>query len=181
MSFSDAARLLQFYQLWLDDLFPRAKFADGLTIIEKLGHHKRLQAMRREWIEEEKPKAHIDDTTQDLQADRSNLPIAITTRSHHAMDAYIPSSHSVGHSKVDKEPSAEKSDVPAHGLFMLDDDNTHRAIARDVPEDDDELETLLREQQYDDATTKNSLALADLDADGDGFEAMEELNILTPT
>ncbi|KNG85769.1 chromosome segregation in meiosis protein 3 [Aspergillus nomiae NRRL 13137] len=179
--FSDAARLLQFYQLWLDDLFPRAKFADGLTIIEKLGHHKRLQAMRREWIEEEKPKVHIDDTTQDLQAGRSNLPIAITTRSHHAMDAYISSSHSVGHSKVDKEPSAEKSDVPAHGLFILDDDNTHRAIARDVPEDDDELETLLREQQYDDATTKNSLTLADLDADGDGFEAMEELNILTPT
>ncbi|OGM40398.1 chromosome segregation in meiosis protein 3 [Aspergillus bombycis] len=178
--FSDAARLLQFYQLWLDDLFPRAKFADGLTIIEKLGHHKRLQAMRREWIEGEKPRARIDDTTQDLQADRSSLPIAITTKNHHAVDAHISSSHSVGHSRVDKEPSTEESDVPAHGLFMLDDSN-YRAIARDVPEDGDELETLLREQQCDDATTKNPLALVDLVADGDGFEAMEELNVLTPT
>lgn len=44
------------YQLWLDDLYPRAKFADGLTIIEKLGHTRRMQTMRREWINEGKPQ-----------------------------------------------------------------------------------------------------------------------------
>ena len=44
------------YQLWLDDLYPRAKFADGLAMIEKLGHTKRLQVMRREWINEGKSK-----------------------------------------------------------------------------------------------------------------------------
>jgi replication fork protection complex subunit Csm3/Swi3 len=49
------ARLLNFYQLWLDDLFPRAKFADGLAMIEKLGHSKRVQIMRKEWIGEDKP------------------------------------------------------------------------------------------------------------------------------
>ena len=49
------ARLLNVYQLWLDDLYPRAKFADGLAIIEKLGHTKRMQTMRREWINEGKP------------------------------------------------------------------------------------------------------------------------------
>ncbi|KAK2852167.1 hypothetical protein FQN49_005305 [Arthroderma sp. PD_2] len=54
--FSDAARLLNFYQLWLDDLYPRAKFADGLSIIEKLGHSKRLQVMRKEWIDEGKSR-----------------------------------------------------------------------------------------------------------------------------
>lgn len=37
-------------------MFPRAKFADGLAIIEKLGHSKRIQIMRREWIDEDKPK-----------------------------------------------------------------------------------------------------------------------------
>jgi len=50
------ARLLQHYQLWLDELYPRAKFADGLVMIEKLGHKKRLQTMRREWIDEGKPR-----------------------------------------------------------------------------------------------------------------------------
>ena len=50
------ARLLNAYQLWLDDLYPRAKFADGLAIIEKLGHTKRIQTMRREWIQEGKPR-----------------------------------------------------------------------------------------------------------------------------
>lgn len=44
------------YQLWLDDLYPRAKFGDGLAIIEKLGHTKRMQTMRREWINEGKPR-----------------------------------------------------------------------------------------------------------------------------
>ncbi|TIA36860.1 Swi3-domain-containing protein [Aureobasidium pullulans] len=54
--FSDMARLLNTYQLWLDDLFPKAKFMDGVSMIEKLGHKKRMQMMRREWIEEGKPK-----------------------------------------------------------------------------------------------------------------------------
>lgn len=53
------ARLLNAYQLWLDDLYPRAKFADGLAIIEKLGHKKRMQTMRREWINEGKPQERL--------------------------------------------------------------------------------------------------------------------------
>jgi replication fork protection complex subunit Csm3/Swi3 len=48
--------MLNMYQLWLDDLYPRAKFADGLAIIEKLGHTKRIQAMRKQWIDEGKPR-----------------------------------------------------------------------------------------------------------------------------
>src|SRR5271168_4642598 len=53
--FTDAARLLNYYQLWLDDLYPRAKFADGLQLVEKAGHSKRMQTMRKEWIDEGKP------------------------------------------------------------------------------------------------------------------------------
>ncbi|KAL2355285.1 chromosome segregation in meiosis protein 3 [Cryomyces antarcticus] len=62
--FSDVARLLNMYQLWLDDLYPRAKFADGLTIIEKLGHSKRMQMMRKQWIDEGKPGATVEDHTE---------------------------------------------------------------------------------------------------------------------
>ncbi|KAF2738147.1 replication fork protection component Swi3, partial [Polyplosphaeria fusca] len=54
--YGDVARMLNMYQLWLDDLYPRAKFADGLAIIEKLGHTKRIQMMRKEWINEGRPR-----------------------------------------------------------------------------------------------------------------------------
>ncbi|KAE8374323.1 replication fork protection component Swi3-domain-containing protein [Aspergillus bertholletiae] len=175
--FSDAARLLQFYQLWLDDLFPRAKFADGLTIIEKLGHNKRLQVMRREWIEDEKPSAQVDNTTRDLQENRLNLSIATSTENHHTVDTHVFLSHDVAHDRVDKESSTGRLGVPALGLLMSDDENNHSVVTRDVPEDSDELEILLREQQCDGAIIKNRPASIDLDADADGFEAMEELNI----
>ncbi|KAL8774575.1 MAG: hypothetical protein Q9209_000948 [Squamulea sp. 1 TL-2023] len=59
--YRDLARLLNIYQLWLDDLYPRAKFADGLAMIEKLGHKKRIQIMRREWIHEGKPHEKDND------------------------------------------------------------------------------------------------------------------------
>ncbi|KAI9769949.1 MAG: chromosome segregation in meiosis- protein [Geoglossum simile] len=55
--YTDTARMLSLYQLWLDDLFPKAKFADALAIVEKLGHSKRMQVMRKEWIEEGTVKA----------------------------------------------------------------------------------------------------------------------------
>ncbi|KAH7139271.1 chromosome segregation in meiosis protein 3 [Dendryphion nanum] len=55
--YGDIARMLNMYQLWLDDLYPRAKFADGLAMIEKLGHSKRLHVMRKEWIDEGKPRS----------------------------------------------------------------------------------------------------------------------------
>ncbi|KAF1978484.1 Swi3-domain-containing protein [Bimuria novae-zelandiae CBS 107.79] len=54
--YGDIARMLNMYQLWLDDLYPRAKFADALAIIEKLGHTKRVQMLRKEWIDEGKPR-----------------------------------------------------------------------------------------------------------------------------
>jgi len=56
MQFQDVSRLLNTYQLWLDALFPKANFADGIAIIEKLGHKKRVQMMRKSWIDEDKPK-----------------------------------------------------------------------------------------------------------------------------
>jgi replication fork protection complex subunit Csm3/Swi3 len=62
--------MLNMYQLWLDDLYPRAKLADGLAIIEKMGHKKRLQYMRKEWIQEGKPKNTVEaDEEEDDGAD----------------------------------------------------------------------------------------------------------------
>ena len=61
VQYSDAARLLSFYQLWLDDLFPKAKFLDAAAMVEKLGHKKRIQMMRMNWINEGKPKEPVQE------------------------------------------------------------------------------------------------------------------------
>ncbi|KAH7390155.1 replication fork protection component Swi3-domain-containing protein [Cadophora sp. MPI-SDFR-AT-0126] len=60
--YSDAAKLLSFYQIWLDDLFPKARFLDALAMVEKMGHKKRIQMMRMEWINEGKPQTVTEDS-----------------------------------------------------------------------------------------------------------------------
>ncbi|MCJ1261352.1 chromosome segregation in meiosis- protein [Lobaria immixta] len=75
--YSDVARLLNVYQLWLDALYPRAKFADGLAIIEKLGHTKRMQTMRREWINEGKSRDKSEEglrQTEEQATQEQNSP-----------------------------------------------------------------------------------------------------------
>ncbi|KAI1455499.1 Swi3-domain-containing protein [Annulohypoxylon moriforme] len=65
--FSDTARLLSFYQLWFDDLFPKAKFLDAAAMAEKAGHKKYIRMKRMEWIDEGKPKpAGLDGDDDDL-------------------------------------------------------------------------------------------------------------------
>ncbi|PNS17112.1 hypothetical protein CAC42_7166 [Sphaceloma murrayae] len=70
--FADVAKLLSMYQLWLDDLYPRAKFADGLAMVEKLGHKKRIQMMRKEWIDEGRPKP-AEPNDEEEAADEEHL------------------------------------------------------------------------------------------------------------
>lgn len=50
---------MSFYQEWLDDLFPKAKFLDALAMVEKAGHNKMMQKMRVEWIDEGRPKPTV--------------------------------------------------------------------------------------------------------------------------
>ncbi|KAF7585266.1 chromosome segregation in meiosis- protein [Aspergillus hancockii] len=180
--FSDAARLLNFYQLWLDDLFPRAKFADGLAIIEKLGHHKRLQIMRREWIEEEKPKALTDNVEESSQTNQPTLPAATTAGDHVAVDAHLILHNNFGRDKLDQIRSSRRSDTPAQELQELFTPNARHKVNEDVPDDGDELENLLREQENEKTTntspsTSNELKLPVRGNDNDEFEAMEELDI----
>lgn len=50
---------MSFYQEWLDDLFPKAKFLDALAMVEKAGHNKMMQKMRVDWINEGRPKSTV--------------------------------------------------------------------------------------------------------------------------
>ncbi|KAI8948024.1 replication fork protection component Swi3-domain-containing protein [Xylaria longipes] len=68
--FSDTARLLSFYQLWLDDLFPKAKFLDALSMVEKAGHKNQIRLKRIQWIDEGRPRpAGFDDGDGDGDGD----------------------------------------------------------------------------------------------------------------
>ncbi|KAF7712939.1 Uncharacterized protein PECH_002329 [Penicillium ucsense] len=126
--FQDAERLLNFYQLWLDDLFPRAKFADGLAIIEKLGHTKRIQTMRKEWIEEEKPKPFYDRTNTENLSRSSTEPNRPDNK--------------------EKQTAGSKQTESTNDgdLFMQDPEAENRPPVSHPQPDDDELEDLLREQ-----------------------------------
>lgn len=75
-------RLLSFYQLWLDDLYPKARFLDALAMVEKAGHKKRLMTARNEWLNERKPKsaeekADDDDDPFALEESADTAPAAV--------------------------------------------------------------------------------------------------------
>lgn len=174
LQFSDAARLLNFYQLWLDDLFPRAKFADGLAIIEKLGHSKRIQTMRREWIDEEKP-SYFDDreTSRDIPDTR---------------DLFTGSSSSLNGKTADESRDSGPSRPPQDGSAVIDSElfipgagGESRPTASHPEPDDDDLEDLLREQgeQLSGAISEQTLRAPhsghdEFDAEN---EAMNELGV----
>lgn len=72
IQYSDASRLLAFYQLWLDDLFPKARFLDALAMVEKMGHKKMMQVARMEWVNEGKPQNRVEE--EDGLFDEPQLP-----------------------------------------------------------------------------------------------------------
>ncbi|WEW59431.1 chromosome segregation in meiosis- protein [Emydomyces testavorans] len=166
--FSDIARLLNFYQLWLDDLYPRAKFADGLTILEKLGHSKRMQVMRREWIDEGKPGRNIsydssNTTTNDHRSGNTSIEETVpsifpqTSSQQNGPDSnplaenptappepVIPSIFGDGQRTTSNQDSVDDDlFVPSGGRMDID---PAGGGPPDIPEEDDDLEALLAEE-----------------------------------
>ncbi|KAK4695410.1 replication fork protection complex subunit TIPIN/Csm3/Swi3, partial [Lecanoromycetidae sp. Uapishka_2] len=153
--YTDAARLLNVYQLWLDDLYPRAKFVDALSMIEKLGHTKRMQTMRKEWIRESKPLEPLDelenttektnDRTKSSKAAQIQPPIVaplesaripIHTNALNNKDDFYEASASL----AEKGDEAKRTDTSNDSLFVSEDEK----VVSDQPPDDD-LDALLAE------------------------------------
>ena len=169
--FADAARLLNFYQLWLDDLFPRAKFADGLAIIEKLGHTKRIQTMRREWIDEEKRKVFEPIESSQNGVDTQDPPMRVSLNTD---GRSIPASQ-----MSDSELQQMGIDSKDHDLFVPDAEGIKEPPgAVQLEPEYDELDDLLKEQDMSgisEATTRASKLVHDeFDAE---YEAMNELGM----
>lgn len=181
--FSDAARLLNFYQLWLDDLYPRAKFADGLAMIEKLGHSKRLRTMRKEWIEEERPKSQSADNDDDVLA--TKLPDMISeigTRLNKATSTSAHQPDSTGHELQSETQRRSEQQSPADdpvGNHSVPEEYPGMDTAGQDAPDDDELDALLREEEENMATTESALAGSKApQRDADEFEFMDDLDII---
>jgi replication fork protection complex subunit Csm3/Swi3 len=130
--------MLNMYQLWLDDLYPRAKFADALAIIEKVGHTKRMQMMRKEWIDAGKPRRTTereDDDVDEIVQDRASAE------------------HTAEMEGLEREGDARPQESTGEGEGRARDQTTH-GLANDDP-DDDELDALLAESvQLDNSPTK---------------------------
>jgi len=135
LQFSDVERLLTTYQLWLDDLYPRAKFADGLAIIEKVGHAKRIQIMRKQWIDEGKPRlSTVDASEEHLDAGTRSVPLEGGSSEEHR-----PSADS--HSQVD----FSESHTDLGGCLSRSRPHVAHVMNASGEPDDDELDALLAE------------------------------------
>jgi replication fork protection complex subunit Csm3/Swi3 len=152
--------MLNMYQLWLDDLYPRAKFADALAIIEKVGHTKRMQMMRKEWIDEGKPRRvpeQDNDEADDIVIDRPSAE-------HNArMD---------GVEQGEETPRAESNNVE-----QAQDGAASRSTGLDP--DEDELDALLAESAQLEISAPKTLPVRTTGVDEDPFademEAMADM------
>ncbi|KAI9891063.1 MAG: chromosome segregation in meiosis- protein [Vezdaea aestivalis] len=154
--FSDAQRLLVLYQLWLDDLYPKATFKDALRMVEKLGHTRSMQMKRRAWLDKTRVKL-VDDYgdsneknavlegSVDGEVDGPNpvprsIPIRLQTPPTIEDDTDL----------YDATPLAKRHRpiLPQHddanGLFLSDGDDDDTDSNKGIP-DDDELDALLAE------------------------------------
>ncbi|KPM38641.1 hypothetical protein AK830_g7934 [Neonectria ditissima] len=158
--FSDASRLLSFYQLWLDDLFPKAKFLDALSMVEKAGHKKRVMIARNELINEGKPKYGEDEEKDDDNDDNDDIA-----------DFGRDVGASAGSTTIAQRPKTPQrdDDVP-------DDDDLYDATPRPpsrrtVPvlnnnnDEDDDLQALIAEAEDQDQRSKSKPMNVDLDED----------------
>ncbi|TVY59470.1 Chromosome segregation in meiosis protein 3 [Lachnellula cervina] len=141
--YSDASRLLAFYQLWLDDLFPKARFLDALAMVEKMGHKKMMQSARMEWINEGKPHSGVH---EDSLFDEPELPTRAKETSVERRTAGIFEKAKEGSREKETTPvNATGGPVNASGGTSLFGPAKNTPI-EDGPPDDD-LDALLAQEE----------------------------------
>jgi len=61
-------RLVNYYQLWMHEVFPKATFRDCIAMTEKAGHENQVRVVRKEWIEATKARQVVPDEPIDWDA-----------------------------------------------------------------------------------------------------------------
>ena len=141
---------MSYYQLWLDNLYPRAKFLDGLQLVEKAGHSKTLQRQRRDWIDEGKP-GYIRDRERRKDGGDSEAGILTT-------EGFIENDVQSGLAQA-TSPASDEDAEP--GLFVPE---TNAAAEPEEP-DEDELDALLAGQGQPNPTSAERRDVASEDED----------------
>lgn len=158
--FSDVAMLLNYYQLWLDELYPRAKFGDGLQLLEKAGHSRRMQVMRKEWIDEGKPEY-----IREREARKKAIE---EMREQEKTPGNLFAGEEALMSGANNESADGTLGVEEDSLFVPDSRLTENIGAGDdgLP-DDDELDALIAEQDTRPVARPASKQVVDDDSEGD--------------
>lgn len=170
--------MLKLYQLWLDDLYPRAKFADGLAMIEKLGHSKRMQFMRKEWISEGKANraAQAEDLDREAQHVQRRLSesgqIASSSRESEVRKS---GEHSAGDTatRIEEGVSKDATGKPVEDSLFISDDDQHGNVGTE-----DDLDALLAEEdgrQQDGGSSAGIQRSAEKNSFADDEEAMADM------
>ncbi|KAK9716832.1 chromosome segregation in meiosis- protein [Basidiobolus ranarum] len=134
--FEDLRHLLDFYQLWCHQLFPKMRFPDAIKKIEKLCSERRLKVFREELIKAERENRGIASGVQ-IQID-NNRPDTITDWNfgdHEEVDApmVIQSDEETQSPVADMEDGLQftgsNGDIEADQLRRIR-ENRERALAR---------------------------------------------------
>lgn len=172
------------YQLWLDALYPRAKFGDGLAIIEKLGHTKRMQLLRRDWINESKVQATKNEASKYDQTPAS----PVEQRESEPSKVHLHKSNLTAESTSDGDPNAVRSSTvdhtsdwprsqdPNEGLFVSENED-----GESLSEDDLDAIRIIEDTIEDPRTRKSIFGFPQTSPDAierSGAEFDEEMEVM---
>lgn len=128
--------------MWLDALYPRAKFADGLTIIEKLGHTKKLQSLRRDWINESKVQGTKNATSdhgqkaaapvEELKSELRHRPSTPPKKVH----SHEPNPAAESTNTANPTSNWPNNQDPNEGLFVSENEGGDHQMSEDELDDD---------------------------------------------
>lgn len=146
--------MLNMYQLWLDDLYPRAKFADALAIIEKVGHTKRMQVDRKAWMDEGKAKpATTGDDDDDDDGSEANVPHDVSMQDREEI-------------RKEQELEGNVAGLQSRSAAQQSKSQLHPAIEEP---DEDELDALLADNAAPDALVPGPLPRQSAPIEDDPF------------
>ncbi|KAF3908715.1 hypothetical protein ABW20_dc0102584 [Dactylellina cionopaga] len=166
---SDLGRLLKFYQIWADNLFPKAQFKDVIEIIEKLGASRGMHRKREEWIQAFKMKQTEEDDRLVKKA-RDLLAIDSIKPEYDASGRLVVKVGEPLTKLISAEPEPESSSVPHPGLSKLDHGDS--LFFHDDDDDDmDDMDAILRE-------VENSRSVRPLAQEEVGGDEIDELDAI---
>ncbi|CDK29918.1 unnamed protein product [Kuraishia capsulata CBS 1993] len=177
VAFQNLTRILQMYQVWGHNIFPKARLADFIDLVKKTGNKKEIKAYRIECIEEE--VARIRGLEHgfgiDIGEDAGNGDNLKNTNS---TNDNLPNRQS---QSVDEDEDDEEIRRPTrtNNLFVGDDYDDSEPAPTSTSQPPDELESLLTRNNDDNLDDFDLADFAENEADQyeDEMDVMRELGI----